>query len=232
VSEDPEEDWGFWTPDRTWEAFRKPLSLPFRVAFRIRTYGHERLPRSGPAVLAANHIAAMDPLLLAAVTPRPIRYMAKIELLEMNRTLGTFLRHGGVFSVRRGEGDRDALRLARRVLQDGNLLGMFVEGTRQETEEIGPVHPGATMIAMAEGAPVIPVVVQGSIYLKEQLWHPVTVVVGEAMQPPEARGRGALAAFTEEVRSELVKLQRFAQSAIRAGRPRRALPPGSVGLAG
>ena len=229
---EPEEDWGFWTPDRTWEVFRRSLSVPFRAAFRVRIYGHERLPRTGAAVLAANHIAAMDPLLIAAVTPRPIRYMAKIELLEMNRALGTFLRHGGVFSVRRGEGDREALRLARRVLQDGNLLGMFVEGTRQETEAIGPIHPGATMIAMAEHAPVVPVVVQGSIYLKERPWYPVTVVVGEALVPPAERGKGALAAFTEEVRRELVALQRFAQSAIRAGRPRRALPPGTVGLAG
>jgi 1-acyl-sn-glycerol-3-phosphate acyltransferase len=231
VSE-PEEDWGFWTPDRTWELFRHTFSIPFRTVFRIRTYGRERLPRTGPAVLAANHIAAMDPLLIAAVTPRPIRYMAKIELLEMNRALGTFLRHGGVFSVRRGEGDLEAMRLARRVLREGNLLGMFVEGTRQETEAIGPIHPGATMIAMAEHAPVIPVVVQGSIYLKGRPWHPVTVVVGEAMEPPTAKGRGALSAFTEEVRRELVTLQRFAQSAIRAGRPRRALPPGTVGLAG
>jgi 1-acyl-sn-glycerol-3-phosphate acyltransferase len=231
VIEEPEEDWGFWTPDRTWELFRHTFSVPFRTGFRMRIYGGERLPRTGGAVLAANHIAAMDPLLIAAVTPRPIRYMAKIELLEMNRALGTFLRHGGVFSVRRGEGDREAMRLARRVLQQGNLLGMFVEGTRQESEAIGPIYPGATMIAMAERAPVVPIVVQGSIYLKQRPWHPVTVVVGQAVEPP-AQGRGALAAFTEEVRRELVTLQRFAQSAIRAGRPRRALPPGAVGLAG
>ncbi len=66
----------------------------------------------------------------------------------------------------------------------GHALGVFCEGTRQPSEEIGPVQPGAALIALAEGAPIVPVVIQGTIYIKQSLRHPVTVMFG----PPLAVG--------------------------------------------
>ncbi len=173
------------------------------------------------------------PSCIAAITPRPIRYMAKIELLEMNRSPGHLPppRRRVQRAPRRGRPSRRCASPAA-CSRTATFSGMFVEGTRQATEAIGPMQPGATMIALAEDAPVVPVVVQGTIYLKERPWHPVTVVVGEALVPPAGRGKGAVAAFTEEVRRELVALQRFAQSAIACRPPPRALPPGTVGLAG
>jgi 1-acyl-sn-glycerol-3-phosphate acyltransferase len=204
---------------------------PVSRIFRIRTYGREHIPRSGPAVLAANHIAGIDPILIAAVSPRPIRFMAKIELFTYNAALATFLRHGGVFSVRRGESDVDAIRLARAVLQEGDLLGMFVEGTRQAGEEIGEVKPGTALIALAEGAPIIPCVIQGSVYIKDRWWapHPTTIVFGEPIELNGSGGRGHVRRVTDDLQADLERLQRFAQSAIRAGRPRRALPPSRNG---
>ena len=94
------------------------------------------------------------------------------------------LRHAGAFGVRRGESDLEALRLARRVLRAGHPLGVFCEGTRQPSEEIGRVQPGAALIALSEGAPIVPVVIQGTIYIKQSLRHPVTVMFG----PPLAVG--------------------------------------------
>jgi 1-acyl-sn-glycerol-3-phosphate acyltransferase len=151
--------------------------------------------------------------------------MAKIELFDYNPALSRFLRHAGVFSVRRGESDLDAIRLARRVVREGHVLGVFAEGTRQPTEAVGPIQHGAAMVALAEQAPIVPCVIQGSIYLKERPWHPVTVVFGEPMTFSAAGGRQAVRRATAEVQDELERLQRFAQAAIRAGRPRRALPP-------
>jgi 1-acyl-sn-glycerol-3-phosphate acyltransferase len=223
----PGADYRIFTPDRTWNLMRLTLSPPIRSLFRIRVYGREHIPRGGPAVLASNHIAGIDPILLAAITPRPIRYMAKHELFTYNRALASFLSHGGVFTVRRGEGDLQAVRLARAVLRQGNLLGMFVEGTRQPTEAIGEVKHGTAVIAVAEQAPIIPVVVQGSIYIKDRWWlpHPSTLVVGEPIETTGLAGGQAVKRVTGQLQAELERLQRFAQSAVRAGRPRRALPP-------
>lgn len=222
------EEYGFWTPDRTWMLCKRTFGPPFRHAFRVRAYGIEHVPPVGPAVLATNHMSAWDPILYGAVIDRPMRWMAKTELFEVNPALGGFLRHGGVFSVRRGEGDIAAVRAARTVLREGSLLGMFVEGTRQPTEEVGEVKPGTMMIALAEGAPVIPAVVQGTHRLAREPWHPVTFAFGEQLR---FEGRPSVREATERLDTELRRLQRFAQSTIAAGRPLRARPPVPEGAA-
>ena len=94
------EEFGFWTPDRTWMAFKRTFGPPFRLAFRIRAYGTEHMPPAGPVVLATNHMSAWDPILYGAVLERPIRWMAKAEVFEASPVLEGFLKHGGVFSVR------------------------------------------------------------------------------------------------------------------------------------
>ena len=221
----PGDQFRIFTPDRTWGIVRAAMESIVRRTFHMRVYGVERVPANGAAVLAVNHIAGIDPILIAAAQPRTIRYMAKAELFTYNAALSVVLRHAGVFAVRRGEGDLEAIRLARQVLRAGHLLGMFVEGTRQDSELIGEVRPGAATIALAESAPIVPCVIQGSIGLKEDLGAPVTVVFGELLQPDLVSGRGRSEQMTGILQAELERLQRFAQSAVRAGRPSRALPP-------
>ena len=220
------EEFGFWTPDRTWMAFKRTFGPPFRLAFRIRAYGTEHMPPAGPVVLATNHMSAWDPILYGAVLDRPIRWMAKAEVFEASPVLEGFLKHGGVFSVRRGEGDLAAVRTARDVLREGSLLGMFVEGTRQRTEEVGDVKPGTMMIALAEGAPVIPAVVQGTHRLVREPWHPVTFAFGEQLR---FEGRPSVREATARLDSELRRLQRFAQSTIAAGPARTCAAAGPGG---
>ena len=116
--------------------------------------------------------------------------MAKAELFTYNRILTWLVRHAGAFAVRRGESDLEALRLARRVLRAGHPLGVFCEGTRQPSEAIGKVQPGAALIALAEGAPIVPVVIQGTIYIKKSLRHPVTVMFGPPLQVSQTAQRG------------------------------------------
>jgi 1-acyl-sn-glycerol-3-phosphate acyltransferase len=222
------EEFGFWTPDRTWMAFKRVFGGPFRTGFRIRAYGTEHVPPAGPVVLATNHLSAWDPILYGAVLDRPIRWMAKSEVFEANRAGEILLTHGGVFTVRRGEGDLAAVRAARNVLREGSLLGMFVEGTRQKTEEVGEVKPGTMMIALAEDAPVVPAIVQGTHRLRHEPWHPVTFVFGEQLR---FATRPSVREATDELDAELRRLQAFAQSVIAAGRPRRALPPVPEGAA-
>jgi 1-acyl-sn-glycerol-3-phosphate acyltransferase len=144
VSDVPADDYRIATPDRFWGFWRLLLQRLFTWFFRMRVYGAEHVPRTGPAVIASNHIAGIDVVVLGAASPRTLRYMAKAELFTYNRALTWMLRHAGAFGVRRGESDLEALRLARRVLRAGHALGVFCEGTRQPSEAIGPVQPGGT----------------------------------------------------------------------------------------
>ena len=93
------------------------------------------------------------------------------------------------------------------------------------SEAIGRVQPGAALIALAEGAPIVPVVIQGTIYIKKSLRHPVTVMFGPPLQVSETAQRGrayrdAVVSVTADLQGELERLQRRTQAAIAAGRPR------------
>ncbi len=146
--------WGHH-PERYWKIARHFLPPAVGVIAPNAGYGNDRMPEQGGVVIAANHFGTIDPPLIASHSTRAIYFMTKLELLEMP-LIGELLRHSGAYSVRRGENDRDAIRMSRWLLQQGHVVGMFMEGTRQEFGYPGPVHPGGAMIAIQEGVPVIP----------------------------------------------------------------------------
>ena len=118
-------------------------------------YGADRVPDSGGLVVASNHLSAIDPVIVPMFCPRTVYLMAKIELLEVP-VAGETLRWLGSFAVRRGEGDRDAVRVARWIVAEGHAVGFFSEGTRQTLGYPGESHAGAAMIAIQEGVPIVP----------------------------------------------------------------------------
>ena len=147
----------------------------------MRVYGADRVPQHGGVVLALNHFSWIDPPAFGAACPRTIYYMAKVEAHRVPG-LGQLIRAFGTFSVRRGESDREAVRMMRRLVAEGKALGLFVEGTRQRSGVPGEVKPGAAMVALQEDVPVVPAAVYGS-----QLWHlgnfhPVSVAWGEPIR--------------------------------------------------
>ena len=142
-------------PERYWQIARPLVYAGMRTIAPSVAYGSDRMPAEGGLVIAANHFGTIDPPLIGIHSKRTVYYMAKIELLD-TPLVGELLRHSGAFAVRRGEGDRDAIRLARWLLQHGHVVGVFMEGTRQELGYPGPSHPGAAMLAIQEGVPVIP----------------------------------------------------------------------------
>jgi 1-acyl-sn-glycerol-3-phosphate acyltransferase len=188
-------------------------------------YGVERVPAEGGAVVAANHFSAIDHPLIGAFCPRILYFLAKAELLEVP-VVGPGLRWLGVFGVRRGEGDRDALRRARDLARDGNLVCVHLEGTRQRFGHPGRMQPGGLMIAMQEGVPVIP------LGLDTFGWSPrnrrkCAVVWGEPMSVDDLpRNRKGYAEAAERVGAEIVRLWRMAAEASAAGLPPK-LPDGA-----
>ena len=142
-------------PERT-QVFARGFMAPIvRALSESYAYGVDRVPASGGIVIAANHFATVDPLFLGIFTRRSIYFMSKLELLEMP-VLGEVLRWLGAFAVRRGEGDRDSLRVARWAAAEGHAVGFFMEGTRQHFGYPSPGHAGAAMVAIQEGVPVVP----------------------------------------------------------------------------
>ncbi len=188
-------------------------------------YGVERIPRHGGGVVAANHFSGIDHPLIGAFSPRTIYFLAKAELFEVP-IVGATLASLGVFGVRRGEGDRDALRWARKLAREGNLVGVHLEGTRQRFGHPGPMQPGGLMIAMQEGVPVIP------CGLDTFGWSPTNrrlcaVVWGDPMRLDDLpRNRRGYAQAAEIVGADIVRLWRQAAHAAAAGLPTE-LPDGA-----
>lgn len=126
-----------------------------RRLYRVEVDGAQRVPATGGAILAANHASIWDPFILAVATEREIHYMAKAELFRFAPLARTF-RALNAFPVERGGGDRTAMSEAARFLEDGALLGIFPQGTSKLERQNG-WHRGAARLALATGAPLIPV---------------------------------------------------------------------------
>jgi 1-acyl-sn-glycerol-3-phosphate acyltransferase len=143
-------------------AVLKPLAFAImRVLFRLEGRGMEHIPAKGPVLLVANHSSFLDPPLVGGVAPRHLSFMAKAELFKVP-LFGALIRGLNARPVRREGADAAALRTALRILQDGGVLLMFPEGTRGPEGSLREPKPGAAMLAVMSGAPVVPVFVQGS----------------------------------------------------------------------
>jgi 1-acyl-sn-glycerol-3-phosphate acyltransferase len=188
-------------------------------------YGVERVPDEGGGVVAANHFSGIDHPLIGSFSPRPLYFLAKAELMEIPG-LGALLRWLGVFGVRRGEGDREALRRAREIVRGGGLVCVHVEGTRQRFGHPGPLHPGGLMIAMQEGVPVIPLGLDtfGWSVCNRRL---CAVVWGEPITLDDLpRNRKGYTEAADRVGAEILRLWRQAVEACVAGLPPE-LPDGT-----
>jgi 1-acyl-sn-glycerol-3-phosphate acyltransferase len=149
---------------KEWKAFyvfaRTVVRLVRPLIARLHVVGAENVPASGPVILAVNHIAWIDIPLASLAVPRVTHYMAKIELFNQP-VLGGIIRWLGAFPVRRGEGDRESLRVAERLLAQGKILSIFPEGHRSGGQLIA-AHPGTSLIALRTGVPVVPVAISGT----------------------------------------------------------------------
>jgi 1-acyl-sn-glycerol-3-phosphate acyltransferase len=210
--------------DAVWVVGRLTIQPVVSLFTRLRVYGKERVPRHGGVVIACNHFSWIDPPVLGSACPRTMYYMAKIEAHRVPG-LGQLIRAFGTFSVRRGESDREAVRTMRQVVREGKALGLFVEGTRQRSGVPGEVQPGAAMVALQEGVPVLPVAVHGSQTWQPGNFHPVSVVWGEPMtfEGLPKGGRGYREASLQ-IQAEIRHLWDWLVVEHEQGRPRRAGP--------
>jgi 1-acyl-sn-glycerol-3-phosphate acyltransferase len=211
--------------DSAWRIGRVALGWPTLLATRARGYGVDRVPRAGGVVLALNHLHWIDVPVVGVVSPRTINFVAKIEAHQVPG-LGHVIRIFGTLSVRRGESDREAVRLMRQAAREGRMLGLFVEGTRQKTGRPGTAMPGAAMVALQEDVPVVPAAVYGTQFWKLTHWTPCSVAFGEPVRfegLPKS-GKGYKEA-TAEIERRINVLFDWLADVHARGRPRGEVPP-------
>lgn len=128
---------------------------------RWKVEGAENLPREGAVIVIANHQSYWDPVVLGTALRRRVYFMAKEELFRIP-FFGTLIRVLGAFPVKREAYDRRALKVALEHLMRGHVVGIFPEGTRSPSGELLPPQPGAAILALKTGAPVLPVALIGT----------------------------------------------------------------------
>jgi len=141
---------------------------------RIKVINRKKLWLKGPAIFICNHSSMGDPLMLAIASPRPVHFMAKMELFN-NPLKAFFFKTLLVFPVKRHTPDISAIKKAVAILKGGGVFGIFPEGTRSITGELDELEKGAAFIALRSGAPVIPVFISPDSYKKLHL----RMIVGE-----------------------------------------------------
>jgi glycerol-3-phosphate dehydrogenase (NAD(P)+) len=133
----------------------------FHLYFRLSRIGREHIPQEGPVIFASNHRSFLDPFVLGTMVRRPVYYMAKKELFK-NPVISWLLSALGAFPVDRGRGDQDSMRTAREILERGDCVLIFPEGTRVRPGPLGRAKRGVGRLALETGAPVVPLAVFGS----------------------------------------------------------------------
>ncbi len=132
-----------------------------RLLFRVEAVGTGHIPGSGPTLIVSNHTSVLDPPIIGAVTPRPLHFLAKAELVSIP-LFGRLISALHTLPVKRDGADPGALRAALRVLAAGQALLIFPEGTRGAEGTLGEGKPGAGMLALLSGAPVVPAYIEGT----------------------------------------------------------------------
>ena len=177
--------WAELQPARMQRLLRALTGWIWRIVFRARGYGAEHVPSSGALLLCPNHSSWIDGFIQVWNQPRTVRIFGKIEALRIP-LIGRLLATAGVFPVVRGAGDERAREIARLVLDQGDALMIYPEGTRKghEPGRLGRPRSGAALIALQSGAPIVPVASVGIRRDGEPRrwsWPRVTTCYGEAM---------------------------------------------------
>jgi 1-acyl-sn-glycerol-3-phosphate acyltransferase len=194
-----------------------------KLYFRLEIRGRENVPADGPFVLAPVHRSNLDFILVSTVRGPRMRYMGKASIWR-SALLGRFVSMLGAFPVHRGTADRESLRTCMRVIENGEPLVMFPEGTRREGAVVEDLFDGPAYVAARAGVPLVPVGIGGSdrampVGSKMVFPRKIVIVVGEPIAPPVGDGSGRVKRrevrrMTDELRADVQALYDEARVAV------------------
>ncbi len=143
-------------------AVLKPIAVALmRLGWRLEVRGREHVPATGPVLLVANHVSLLDPPVVGGASPRELYFLAKEELFKIP-LFGRLIHALNARPVKRDGSDSRALRAGLKLLAENRAILLFPEGTRGMEGRLGEGKPGAGMLALMSGAPVVPAYVTGT----------------------------------------------------------------------
>lgn len=182
-----------------YKTFRFLFRVFFALFYRWQVIGRENVPEQGAVILCCNHISNLDPPLLGSAMERQVHFMAKEELFRMP-IISFLVTQFGALPVKRGASDRAAIRNTLKILEEGKMFGIFPEGTRSKTGELGPGLSGASLFALKSEAQVIPVAIIGPY----KLFRPIRIVFGQAIDFSRYREEKASADVLKEATNAIM----------------------------
>ena len=222
----------------TWKILRALMAAAAKLWFRYEVHGRENLPTSGAFILAPVHRSNLDTPLLPVIRKQPLRFMGKDSLWKTNRAADWFLTALGGFPVERGAADRGALRAAEEILERGETLVMFPEGTRRTGPHVlaENMFDGPVFVSGRQRCPIVPVAIGGSeaaMPKGSRFVYPrkLVFIIGTPIPPPEPgpSGRVSRKTIRDETESLRLTMQRLFDNAMeKVGTPNPPVPIESV----
>ena len=163
-------------------------SVPVRFAFRVTPRGVEKIPATGPVILASNHASNIDPVLVLACLPRPVFNLSKHTLFSSRIASLVLETLGGQIAIDRGGDNEASIAAGLHVLDRGLALGIYPEGTRSPDGRLQTGRTGVALFAYLTGVPVFPVAIQGTfaVWPRGRTWPRLrvstAVIVGDPIQ--------------------------------------------------
>lgn len=192
----------------SYTVFRAILRFIYRLLFRIKAVGTENIPAEGAVIIASNHISLLDPPAVGILIKRKVRFMAKEELFNIP-VIGMLIKSFGAYPVKRGGVSIDAIKSSINLLKSGEVMGIFPEGTRKNSDDPDAAlgaKKGTAMIAMRSKAVVIPVAIVGGY----KLFRTTTIVYGKPVDVQSItaeEGQDLYEKVTEEIMKQINKLK-------------------------
>jgi 1-acyl-sn-glycerol-3-phosphate acyltransferase len=211
--------------DRFWlfNFSRHLVGLASRLYFRIEFFGYEKVPMTGPLIVAPNHVSYLDPFWVSIPIKRPLHYMTWDKMTRIP-LLGRLIQAYGAFPVNLERGDRAALMHSLEHLRNGGGLMVFPEGGRTRTGRLQPFKPGVIRLALETGAPIVPVTIIGGYKAFAPHYfvprpHKVKIIYHDPIQLPPA---GLEMQKKDYLRQQALRLHTVVASAL----PPESLPSG------
>ena len=185
------------------------LRPAYKILYRYKIKNKGAIPAEGGVILASNHMSFADPVLLGLSEKRRLYFMAKQELFK-NKFAASVIRALGAFPVERGAGDGKALKTGGDILKEGNVMTIFIEGTRTKTGDLLRPRSGCALVAQQMQLPVVPCCITKRNFnrkFSKTIIHFGEVLTPEKMGLTPDSGRRELRGATNKIMDEIKRMR-------------------------